>query len=502
VSYVSLARRYRPQRFQDVVGQEHITTTLLNAVRLKKISHAYLFSGPRGTGKTTTARILAKSINCQYSEDGEPCNNCITCKEITSGNSLDIVEIDGASNRGIDEIRQLRENVKSCSVRARFKVYIIDEVHMLTEQAFNALLKTLEEPPAHVVFVFATTEPQKVPATILSRCQRFGFRRIPKEIIFSHLQKIATKENILIQEEALDYISGVVEGSLRDAQVVLEQAYAYCRENKEISLTDVMNLLGIKDKRSLIKLLELIQSGSVKEALRYFYEILADGSEITSICLGLMELCRDIILFKINSLYDEPNDYLNQLSKLSQSLEVNHLFRLFNNLRVLNERLRYFPNQAKILFDIFIIRSCIMINSQERSAKAEVITTTWEEREKERLKVPEKEENKRKSFDIVDIFERVKSELKEERPVIYHSLTLCKVKEFMNNKLKLEIDKSQSFQRELLQKPENIQLIEKKLEDYTGDKIEVELSMKDTDFTQDEALVSKILDIFGGKIIK
>jgi len=227
MEYLVLARKWRPQVFEDVVGQDHVVKTLQNAVRLDRIAHAYIFSGPRGTGKTSVARILAKSINCKEGPTQTPCNQCGNCLEITGGSSLDVREIDGASNRGIDEIRELRENIRFSPTSSRYKMYIIDEVHMLTQPAFNALLKTLEEPPPHVVFVFATTEIYKVPATILSRCQHFDFKRISVRQIAGNLGHIAQEEGIGISDVALSWIAREGQGSLRDSQSIFDQVISY-----------------------------------------------------------------------------------------------------------------------------------------------------------------------------------------------------------------------------------------------------------------------------------
>jgi len=228
VSYQVFARKYRPQNFDDVLGQDHVTQTLKNAIQRQRLAHAYLFVGPRGTGKTSTARILAKSLNCVHGPTVNPCGICDSCKEISQGLSLDVLEIDGASNNSVDQVRELRENVRFAPVRGKYKIYIIDEVHMLTQQAFNALLKTLEEPPAHVIFVFATTEPHKVLPTILSRCQRFDLRRIPAQMIAKHLSYIAKKEEVTLTQEAAEAIAVAAEGGLRDAESMLYQLVAFC----------------------------------------------------------------------------------------------------------------------------------------------------------------------------------------------------------------------------------------------------------------------------------
>ncbi|NMC90541.1 MAG: DNA polymerase III subunit gamma/tau, partial [Smithella sp.] len=226
MEYQVLARKFRPQTFEEVAGQEPVVRTLVNAIAQGRIGHAFLFSGPRGVGKTSVARILAKSLNCEKGPTATPCNKCTNCKEITEGRSMDVREIDGASNRGIDEIRELRENVKFAPAASKYKVYIIDEVHMLTREAFNALLKTLEEPPGHVIFIFATTENHKVPATILSRCQCYDFRRISLSQIAANLGRLAAKENIVISATALSWIAEAGDGSMRDALSILDQLLA------------------------------------------------------------------------------------------------------------------------------------------------------------------------------------------------------------------------------------------------------------------------------------
>ena len=237
MSYVVIARRWRPQQFDEIIGQEHVSKTLSNAIANERIAHSYIFTGPRGVGKTTTARILAKALNCEKGPTATPCNDCASCKSITLGNSLDVLEIDGASNRGIDEIRNLRENIRYTPTQGKYKIYIIDEVHMLTKEAFNALLKTLEEPPEHALFIFATTEIHKVPATILSRCQRFDFRRIPLKTIMEHLQNICTQDKIDIEEEALLQIAKKADGSMRDSQSILDQIISY--SGQRVTFDDV-----------------------------------------------------------------------------------------------------------------------------------------------------------------------------------------------------------------------------------------------------------------------
>src|SRR5512136_1075662 len=248
-SYLVLARKWRPQLFEEVVGQRHITQTLQNAISQKRVAHAFLFTGARGVGKTSSARILAKALNCEKGPGTNPCNQCATCQEVTHGTSMDVIEIDGASNRGIDEIRELKENVRYTPAKSRYKIYIIDEVHMLTTEAFNALLKTLEEPPPHVIFVFATTEPHKIPLTILSRCQRYDFKRIPLASILEQLRTIATQEGMEISDQSLHLIAREAEGSMRDAQSLLDQVLSYA--GQKVSDKEVIEVLGVIDRKIL-----------------------------------------------------------------------------------------------------------------------------------------------------------------------------------------------------------------------------------------------------------
>jgi DNA polymerase III subunit gamma/tau len=295
MSYLVLARKWRPQTFEEVVGQEVVVKTLKNAILKGRIAQAYLFSGPRGVGKTSTARILAKALNCAEGPTPYPCNRCQSCNDITSGTSLDVIEIDGASHTGVDNIRELKEAVSYKPMRSRYKVYIIDEVHMLSQSAFNALLKTLEEPPSHVVFIFATTEPHKVPLTVLSRCQRFEFRRIPTELIFEHLKKIAEAEGIFIDQKALKLLAEKADGSLRDAQSLLDQVAAYAGGEK-ISEEMVKEVLGIPERWMLEKLAQSLGRGDLKEGFKIIEGLHEKGIPYDEFILEFMRYLRDLLL--------------------------------------------------------------------------------------------------------------------------------------------------------------------------------------------------------------
>jgi len=334
MSYLVLARKWRPQVFEEVVGQRHITQTLQNAISQKRVAHAFLFTGARGVGKTSTARILAKALNCEKGPQINPCNQCTTCNEISSGTSMDVIEIDGASNRGIDEIRELRENVRYTPAKSRHKIYIIDEVHMLTREAFNALLKTLEEPPPHIIFVFATTEPHKIPATILSRCQRYDFKRIPLREILGSLRRIVEEEKVHISHRALLSIAQESEGSLRDAQSLLDQVISY--GGREISDEDIVEVLGLIDRKILCDMIEAIASKDAERCMEITEHIYHYGVDLQHFCRELLQYFRNLILMKVSQhpegLMELLEEELEMLKKQAEKFEFDQLNHLFNIL--------------------------------------------------------------------------------------------------------------------------------------------------------------------------
>ena len=362
MSYEVFARKYRPQTFADLVGQAHVSRTLKNAVAQNRLAHAYLFVGPRGIGKTSTARILAKALNCVKGPTVNPDGTCDNCREIAAGNSLDVLEIDGASNNGVEQVRELRENVRYAPSKSRYKIYIIDEVHMLTAAAFNALLKTLEEPPPHVKFIFATTEPQKVLPTIVSRCQRFDLHRIPAKLIADHLQFIAGKEKITLEPAAAHAIARGAEGGLRDAESMLDQLVAFCGE--KIAENDVLNVFGFTSEQTVVDLMGKILRSETAPALDVLYQQCEAGKDMMRLMSDLISYLRDLLVFKAkpDALQEDVDPETQKaLAAQAELIENDRLLDLIDQFAQAEGRMKWAPNK-KLHFEVAIIKAIQSLN--------------------------------------------------------------------------------------------------------------------------------------------
>jgi len=555
MAYQVLTRKWRPQLFEEIVGQEHVVRTLRNAVSLGRIAHAYLFTGMRGTGKTSTARIFAKALNCQSGPTPSPCNQCDNCQEIMRSESLDVLEIDGASNRGIDEIRELREKARFSPAKARFKIYIIDEVHMLTNPAFNALLKILEEPPSYIVFIFATTDPHKLLPTIISRCQRFDFRKIPTSKILARLQQIVEKEKISIAAEALTLIAEGAENSMRDGEKILDQAISYA-EGK-ITEKDVINILGMVEKSYLFQLTQNIAEKNPLANIGLINQLLEEGRDPNWLIKGWQKWFRDLIILKMrgnNLLFLSPSEK-NKAEKQASFFTLAQLVHFIDLLSQTRRKLA-FSSQPQIDLELLLVELSSdfdidssnlaepelvkiyqkILNLEERlSLKSDFSET--EKKEKPRSKiypVKEKESEKKEPALLKDEKERVRKQ-EVEKEEIENNEFLEKwpliVKEIGEKKktlgswlqkatlLKVEKDSAtlglkNGFHRDNLTKESNLYLIQGTLKKFLPSSFHLKYVLAEKDKKEENIkkipsarsrwneLVTKAMDIFEGEIIE
>ncbi|MFN4226676.1 MAG: DNA polymerase III subunit gamma/tau [Candidatus Ratteibacteria bacterium] len=514
--YTVLARKYRPQSFEEVCGQNEVVEVLKKSIQLKKIAHAYLFAGPRGTGKTTIARIFAKCLNCVEGLTPNPCNKCDNCVEITSSSSLDVLEIDGASNRGIDEIRNIRENVNLLPAKSRFKIYIIDEVHMLTTEAFNALLKTLEEPPPYIKFFFATTAPEKIPLTIISRCQRFNLKPLKIEDVKNKILEICEKEKIEIEEKAIEEIYDFCEGSLRDAISLLEQLSIF--SDQKIKYEDVINLLGLPEEKSIEILLENILNKDYIKSIENLHKLISQGKDPVLILEGMMKKIKDIVISKIDIeklKIDDP------LVKNFDNLKIEKIFEGIEYIVDFKGKLRR-EREPVLLTEILILKLIQLwgkekveekkgeenrlekkiIETKEKQDKVEKIEekteTIFDFKDEEETK---KEEGKREYKELN--WEEVLKQVKNFKPTLEAALREGKLEKIEGENIYVLFESKYSFHKSMVEKPSNKIKIEKIIFDLTGKNYKIIPVLKtNAQSIIENPDVKKIIEFFNGEIIK
>ncbi|MBI4335248.1 MAG: DNA polymerase III subunit gamma/tau [Candidatus Omnitrophica bacterium] len=526
MSYLVFARKWRPLDFDEIVGQGHVATTLKNAIKLNRVGQAYLFAGPRGVGKTSTARILAKALNCETGPTPSPCNKCANCLEISAANSLDVIEIDGASNRGIDEIRQLRENAKLSTARGRFKIYIIDEVHQITEAAFNALLKTLEEPPSHVKFIFATTQPHKIPATILSRCQRFDFRRIPQAEIVAKLKEISEKEKIDAQEGVFFEIARASEGSLRDAESILDQLNSFCE--KKIEINHVTKVLGLIEDEILWELAEFAADRDASGALKKIDDLTNEGRDLFQFLARFIEHIRNLTVIKINknlkSTLALPDETFEKLARQSERLTLEELiyaFYLLSNTYETAKRTALVRFSLEFAIIKIARRSGIMpidelLKKLEGLKGGCAVSDHGPGKEKAVQKEdPVPPPASSAATDTNASWTELLKRLSKKRVSLASFLMEGEPDGVENGLMKVNFPKMHKFHKEILEKPENKKIIEELIKEIFGEALKVEFKLvekierrnnfkleDDAPKKEDDPLLKDALNIFNGSVVR
>lgn len=508
IKYQSIYRKWRPQLFEDIVGQKHITQTLKNAIKLNRISHAYLFSGPRGVGKTTTARILAKALNCQKGPTEYPCNQCAQCVRINQGQSMDVLEIDGASNRGIDEIRELRSKIGFAPAEGKYKIYIIDEVHMLTNEAFNALLKTLEEPPSQVLFIFATTAPQKVPKTILSRCQCFYFRRLSLEEMVEKLTKIATEEKLNIDLPSLRLIAESATGSMRDAESILDQVITY--SEKQVTPEVVREILGLIPQEIFWRLLKAIIARDTKTGLEIINKLVKEGVDFHKFVQDLIVYVHQVSLLKIldkdnsDAIFSRSGEESEKLSELSNSTNIKTILDIIEELKLVEEKIRYYY-YPWILLELMVVK---LTQSEEQSYQKEseskivnefisdiqkknhIEQSTGKIKEEHLSKnsknkvLSSNEEPKKVPFE--QLWSKVLARVKQERISLYTFLMASNTVHIEDDQLIVGFLPNYLFHKESLEKRVNREIVEAILKEEANCEIKLKCFIEEDNTKKDE----------------
>jgi len=538
--YTALYRKWRPKKFEDVCGQEQITTILKNQIKTGQLSHAYLFCGTRGTGKTSTAKLLAKAVNCFSLKDGNPCDSCESCVSINQGNSMDVFEIDAASNRRIEDVRDLREAVKFTPAIGKYKVYIIDEVHMLTNEAFNALLKTLEEPPAYVKFILATTEPHKLPATILSRCQRFDFKRLVQENIVARLKYICEQENIKAEDDALRLIARNSDGAMRDAISILDQCAVFGR--MEINHDDVLKVLGIVNDEYLFKMADAVLEGNCPKAMMLIQEISDQGKDMSQFARDLLSHYRNLLMAKLveqaEDVIDLSRETVARLKEQSSGYGRDNIIRCIDILSDLISGIKWAP-QPKTLLEVAIIKMCKLDKDmspegllarieklEDMLAKGQVTISPAQEEKKEKKeekkedkktekKIPEKAKSqqlKPLSPEIMEKWDGFIQEIKNRKKMKLRTyLALCKPAIIDGEKILLCFTRQDSFSKESVERSDTKKELEEIAAEYFSKPIRIKAvyedevamaSEEEKPQTDEDDVVKKAIELFGEDLVE
>ncbi len=535
MAYTALYREWRPKTFDDVVGQKHITVTLKNQVMNNRIAHAYLFCGTRGTGKTSTAKILAKAVNCLNPQNGSPCNQCEMCKKIDAGIAIDVTELDAASNNSVDNIRNIIDDVQYPPSEAKYKIYIMDEVHMLSSGAVNAFLKTLEEPPARVIFILATTDPQKLPVTILSRCQRFDFKRIKREDAFNLLRKIANDEGVFADDKSLNLIARMSDGAMRDALSILDQAISM--GNGKVDYDSLINMLGLVTNDNLIKLTDSIIDKNVELSMRIIDDIVLSGKDVHNFIREMIEHLRNLLMVKVSQnpdgILDMSTENIERIKQQSCRIRIEELMR---NIRILQEAEEQskWSKQSRIYLELAAIKMCkieydtspeiilsrlnkleeamksgqIKVNRETAAPKSQNVKNnkvTKKEQVKEAKAQPAYEFNKdsKLNIDIVkkswkDILEAFKA---RRLMVLFAALTTGKPVECKGGIIKIKYDEDFAFHKQRLEKEENRKVVEDVFSEVLKERVRITYIIEGKE-NLNKAPEQVLKDTFGDEIVK
>lgn len=500
MSYLSLYRVWRPQRFSEVVGQEQTVLALRNSVREGRLTHAFLFAGPRGTGKTSLAKILAKAVNCENQQDGEPCNNCNSCRDINYGNFMDVIEIDAASNRGIDEIRDLREKVRILPAQGKKKVYIIDEVHMLTTEAFNALLKTLEEPPESVIFILATTELQKIPATILSRCQRYSFRRLTQDQIITRLQEVARSDAMEIDPAALDLIARRANGGMRDALGMLEQIHSY--QDGPIGRDDVLEVLGLVDDLFVARGIDDVLSHDTAAIIEQLNAALSQGKEAGQLAREAALYLRDVLMYKVAGdkaemvMASENSHQL--LRNQADKLEQGQILQAIRMIMDTSEKLRFSEGQ-KFLLELVFLEMSASFNKVDNviAGSAPQIKVPASDRNTKMERTSRSEKADAREV----LWSRLLAGVKDKKVPTHALLSQGKLLGTKGDTMYIGFHKSYKFHKERMEEKGNRDVLDSVIKELFAREMEVEFIFLD-DNKYNDIVVKKAIELFGEDIVQ